>query len=46
MFTFKDFMAVLESFLESFLEEDADMDSENMENDEVSEAFDSVWEGR
>lgn len=41
MFTFKDFMAIVESFLE-----DDEPDCEELQNDDMTEAFDSIWEGR
>lgn len=43
MFTFKDFMQILQDAIEC---EDVDTDSDMLENDDIASEFYSVWEGR
>lgn len=43
MFTFKEFMAVLQDAIEF---EDVDTDSDMLENDDIASEFNSVWDGR
>lgn len=44
MFTFKDFMQILQDAIEC--EESVDTESEMLENDDIASEFYSVWEGR
>lgn len=43
MFTFKDFMQILQDAIEF---EDIDTDPDMLENDDIASEFNSVWDGR